>query len=712
MKIQNKNSVIETENGIIRNLYLNGDTTNLADKNGNFGTPCFTFKTDDIKSMPHEAFEPYSSRTGEYTAVYAEENTIFCTDAENGISTKYILEADSLRILSETENGNISEFGINLNLNFIGKKDCDFKNQLLPTSPYTSADGEYMYFIFTRPNGRYVAAIAKTPCDGWKIKYSPFCCGHFILNLQFLASFDRVYGGSERKNIEIVLKCADTLKKAFEIISGEYGMPVVTNVLNGGFDGCAEVKIFGCADSLEIKSPDGEISNIDVCSKIKLDKFGFYTVTPIFKGKPGLNTVVWNGGNFNELFDKSCELIKKPYHPDDNLCEGGCFLWEMLINMRLRKNFKFDSVAKEELDIIMAKNKSFVPRRTIVPYALGEYAPYHIHESNRIQEQFFGVSILIEAYRVYNDKEILDFAVCTLKELVDNYMKNGMIFNGSDYTTVCCPMIPLVDAALLLKKLGDSRAEIFEKAAAESAEFLFNRGYSFPTEGGISDLTDEEREDGSISCTALALLYYCAHMKFVKKYAELARDIIIFHRAWTMYTPDARINGSSFRWWETIWEGDGEGPAMCAGHAWTIWQSEALYYCGLLFHDDKMLLESWNGYITNFSKTQSDGTMYSCYETDYIRGGGDEWTKGTLKQLKGENTDIKYTVAHGYPKHKDNSLSRYAWVRAAESWLKTAAILDIDGQTVYINTNSKHEAAENIRQIYINGEMKIIGNGD
>lgn len=79
-----------------------------------------------------------------------------------------------------------------------------------------------------------------------------------------------------------------------------------------------------------------------------------------------------------------------------------------------------------------------------------------------------------------------------------------------------------------------------------------------------------EYEDGSISCTALSLLYFCMHLEIKEEYLNLAKEILELHNAWRIYTPDARMNGSSFRWWETIWEGDGQGPAISAGHAWTI----------------------------------------------------------------------------------------------------------------------------------------------
>ncbi len=703
MQLKCNKYTAEISDGIITGFFAD-DGTNLADSRGAFGTVCYTLVSDDIRTMPHDDFEPYRDRCAKYTeTARSGDNSLKCFDRTAGIETEYSLDEHALSISSSTDNPSISEFGINLDLNFLGKRGTDYRNQLLPTSPYTSEDGRYMYYILTRPNGKFAAVTAKTECDGWRIKYSPFSFGHFILRLQFLASFDRAYRGSGKKAISLSIFCADTLGEIFELIHRSFGAPLVRNVLSGGFDGYAAVRVCGDFDFLEIKAPSGKVTRQSHDGRIELSEFGFYSVTPFLNGNAGLGSTVWNGGSFSALFDKSCDGIRKPYHPDDNLCEGGCFLWEMLLNMRLRDNKKFESTACEELEVIMAKRGTPIPRRTILPYPDSGFAAYHICKSTRIQEQFFGVSILLDAYRLYRDRELLEFAVSALGELVDNFMVGGMATNGTDYTTVCCPMIPLADMANLLKDEGDSRFLRFRRAADEMAAFLLRRGYDFPTEGTVSELSDTEREDGSISCTALALLYYCVHIEYKEEYALFARDILKLHRAWTIYTPDARMLGSSFRWWETIWEGDGEGPAICAGHAWTIWKSEALFYCGILFGDDEALLESWNGFITNFSKTMPDGTMYSCYEPDYIRGGGSPDVKAKLKQLRGEDHGIKYITAHGYPKHPDNSLSRYAWVRACATWFDFSAVLSIDGEKIEINT------AEKTSKMYKDGKTQTVG---
>ena len=40
------------------------------------------------------------------------------------------------------------------------------------------------------------------------------------------------------------------------------------------------------------------------------------------------------------------------------------------------------------------------------------------------------------------------------------------------------------------------------------------------------------------------------------------------------------------------------------------------------------------------------------------------------KQLSSEDIPKRYEITHGYPRHFDNSLSRYVWARACATWLK------------------------------------------
>lgn len=479
MIIENSHYLVEFANGKIIGFYDLETNRNLAARNGICGTACFTLKSDDIRTLPHEPFESYADRTGKYDSVeFLGENAVVCKDTENKIITNCRMDETGLVLTSETDNPEISEFGLNLDLNFMGKKGTDYHSQLLPTSPYTSADGSHMYCLMTCPNGRFLIAAAQTFCDGWRIKYSPYSAGHYIQNFQILASFDQVYGGSGRKKLQIRLQCADSLESAFRQIQHIYQVPLCRNLLSGGFDGYAFVKAYGKADAFQVSAPDGHIYQMKPGEKITLTEFGLHTVTPICQGVPGLNTTVWNGGDMISLFDKSCDAIQKPYHTDDNLCEGGCFLWAMLVNMRLHNSRKYDAVVREELDIIMGKRKP-VPRRTILPYPADGYPAWHIFQSNRVQEQFFGVSILLEAYKLYQRPELLEYATAALQELVADHMKDGMVYNGEDYTTVCCPMIPLVDMANYLKAAGDDRQNSLRRQRGKWPRFFIKEASIF-----------------------------------------------------------------------------------------------------------------------------------------------------------------------------------------------------------------------------------------
>lgn len=171
------------------------------------------------------------------------------------------------------------------------------------------------------------------------------------------------------------------------------------------------------------------------------------------------------------------------------------------------------------LEIITEKDeKKAIPRRTIFYKEHKGDPPYSIFESGRIQEQLFGVTILLDAYRLTGDKRYFDYLTGALDCVLEHHFDHGMIYtdflNGEkeDYTTVCCLMIPFVDAALALKEENSALAEKYRAAAGEIAGYLYRRE-SFHTEAFVSDNTEAEMEDGSISCTALSLLYYCAKIE-------------------------------------------------------------------------------------------------------------------------------------------------------------------------------------------------------
>lgn len=218
--------------------------------------------------------------------------------------------------------------------------------------------------------------------------------------------------------------------------------------------------------------------------------------------------------------------------------------------------------------------------------------------------------------------------------------------------------IPIVDMANFLKDKKPDRSKKYFLAASKMAEYLYGRGLSFPTEGGECKYV--EMEDGSISCTALSLLYYCKNVERVEKYVQKAKEVLDLHESWVMKTPICQMQNSSLRWWETQWEGDQDGPAFCCGHAWTIWRAEADYLYYALTGDEEYLIKAKNGFGTNFAKIQEDGTSYSIYNVDDINGGG----------FHNRCEEITFQIADKFAQVTDSGISRYVWIRANDSLLK------------------------------------------
>lgn len=675
VRIQKGKNIVDINpgNGLICGLYTDFGEYNLADKAG-MGGIRYTLKGDDIRTDVN--YRAYCDKLAVYDSVDVNEDVVTCRNEEYGICTTYTLKPDSLVISSCAADPEISQFGIDLNLNFLSKKNGTYIGQLLPSSPYTSYAGDRMYCIMPVIGLGFCAIVAKTPCKAWKIDYSEYSFGHFIQGFQMMSAMDELFSQEENRSLSLEITYARTIEECYEKIQTMFCCPMLLPEVSGSFDEKLTIKVLGEADKVRVVLEDKEeiLPVTDHSVTVRSMGYGRHTVIPYANNEPGLDTVIWFGEDIRTLFEKSCDTIEEPYHCDRNLCEGMTWCWAMLSYMNLYHSDKYMPQVEKAVQTIMGEGEQLVQHNTIVPYALGNFPAYHIHESRRVQEQFFGISILTEMYRHTMDTKYLDFAVKAAETMIETYQKeNGAIVPHTDYTTVCAPIIPIIDLAVLLQDTDTEKAEYFAESARKIADYLVKRGLSFPTEGIKSEVNDEEMEDGSMSCTALSVLYYCRYIERRQDYIDFAEKVLALHDYWISYTPDVRLYRSTMRWWETIWEGDGSGPAVCAGHAWTIWRAEADFHMGVLTGNKEYFVKSWNGFMTNFSKITAEGRSYSCYQPDYFTGGGELEIKQGLMQLSGEDMEKKYEITHNYPRHYDNSLSRYVWARACAAWLKTEA---------------------------------------
>ena len=701
---------IRKEDGLICGLYSGFGAYNIADPDG-MGSVCYTLRGDDIRT--ERPLTPYEERFASYDSIIPEKDRVRCRNEKLSIDTAYTLGHDRLLIESHTKNPEISQFGIDLNLNFLGKKNGTYIGQLLPSSPYTSREGDKMYCIMPVIGCGFCIVMAKSACKAWKISYSEYSFGHFIQRFQMLSTLDYRYGKGGSSTLALEITFADTIAKCYRRIQESYGCPMLYSEMTGTFGQYIDVKILGEADYVMVLHGKEErrFPVTDGRVRVTSPGYGLCHVVPCRDGRPGLDTTIWFGGDMDRLFEKSCDTVRKPYHNDENLCEGMTWCWALLAYMTTHNSDRYRAMTQEAIKTMMGEGERLVARNTIVPYPVGEFPAYHVYKSRRIQEQFFGISILTEQYKLTGEGKYLDFAVKSAETVIRVYQQENGAFvqQGSDYTTVCAPVIAIIDLARELREVDQGKAEYFSESAARAVRYLVGRGLHFPTEGIVGKQNDEEMEEGSISCTALSLLYYCRYIAYVEEYVIFAEKVLRLHDWWRCYTPDVRLFMSTMRWWETIWEGDGTGPGICAGHAWGIWRAEADFYMGVLTGKADYFLSSWNGYMTNFSKITKEGESYSCYQPDYFVGGGDSAIRRMLMQLSDGDMEKRYEITHGYPRHYDRSLSRYVWVRSCQTWQKTAVVIFREEGTIALNCefeNNKLTVPEAVEEIYFGDERQ------
>ncbi|MBQ7789018.1 MAG: hypothetical protein IJ398_05130 [Clostridia bacterium] len=653
------------------------DTRAPSDKifNGNEISACYTLLSDDITRGEKPSCTPYADRG----------------DALEYRDGEFYGEATKTRLkISEIENGllfemraqglNLSEYGINLPFNFMGKLDgCGWKNQFLFNSPYTSPDKNIIYFYLTKPNGNNLVVAILSKAHGWKMDYSPYSFGHYFINLKLLASYDRAYGqGEGERSLSFAILPVKDFNDALCKLNKLYGVPFLNCDLNGEMvGGSVNLSLFGECDSIEEGFEN--IKNIIPFSReYKIPTEGEISLTPIKAGRRGATITLYGYRSLLELYKKSMdsvdlEIIQK--YTDGNLCEHQC--WASAMLRFLQKHSDMLTGAERELyegkllsllDIITETNEErAVPRKTILNKPHDIFPAYNVYKSRRVQELFFGITILLDAYRYFGDKKYEAYAKGAMECLLSFYQRNdGRLEidwgNNSleDYSTVCCPMIPILDMANFYKDKNKELSNKYFLSAKKMAEHLYKRGTKFPTEGCASENAEEEMEDGSISCTALALLYYCKNGVFNEEYLKKAKEILDIHESWVINTPICQMHSSSLRWWETQWEGDGDGPAICAGHAWSIWRAESDYLYYELTGDKRYLIKAKNGFMTNLSKIDMDGKSYAIYNPDLINGGG----------FGNRCEKVSFKEASRFPTIQDCGMSRYVWIRINDTLLK------------------------------------------
>ncbi len=676
-----------------------GYPVDVTDGTGRFGWMVYTLKSDDITTADKPGFVPYNSR---YVGFSTCEGGTDGWQLENpAYDLKLSVRSLEDRVILEQRGGgaDVSACGIFLPLNFLSDKNGTYEHQFLVSSPYHTADRAHWMYFFTRPDGHHLAVVAEEAMDGYRICYSPYLSGHFIRGIEFLRSFDRAYHMPSRTDDRLrlhilpVSSYREALEKAAEI----WECPAL--YYRSASVKCGEKFVFepiGKVNSIRVSAPSGRQTVVNGLEYIP-EEYGIHTAVP---EQGGVDCAFYAWDDRNAIFKRACDALpenredvignlpdgtpvwRPPYlfyrgYEDHNLCEHGMWCWALLRYMRRFGVCEpYASTVKNFLHIVMGDSET----ARLNCCTMLEEQDYRTQNSTRIQEAYNGINILLDAWLVFGERKYLDFAIKAMDRRLEcdlgadggiyRYGSDGATAEIADYTTVTCMVFPVVTMARILQQQGNCRAEKYCKYAEKIADFVVARDLSFPTEGGHHPEVNDEMEEGSISCSALTVAYVARHIICKDSYVVYAKKILDLHDAFSVYTPHPVMYRSSLRWWETIWEGDSDGPAVCFGHAWSLWRAEAQFWYGLLAHDDARLYDSYQGFMGNYAKADDQGNMYSIYQYEPLSGGA----------LTDNGRDMDYSVHDGFPRRRDVTLSYYLFARDFECWQQTVAVLSVGGR--------------------------------
>jgi len=563
----------------------------------------YTLPTEDITKGRKKSLEAYNDHR---PAFETSDKGIYEKETQSSLQffeTRYGVE---IHVKSSLDN--FSEYGISIPINFLGKANGGgWQKQYLLNNVFRSTDGRILYAYFTNPSGCNICVVAKNNLAGWKEEYSTYYCGHFLDRFNLYANFDKAYGPKERKNeisflIMPVRDYSDLLDKLSKVLDVPF---LDVDKVGGKIGDKIRLTAHGKIDAIKIVNNYSKVDKtVPFSNEMTIEYESDTYIYPVChnKGKEiiGGEAEIYGYSDILDTYKKTMTQINlfrvfhlKNFEYDGNLCEQQCWMSAGL-RFLLKYGDRMNEYEKNRLihklryllDVITETDPdNAIPRVTILNTPQSKYPAYNIFGLDRIQEEAFGMTILLDAYKYFGDQLYYDYLINTMDSFLKTYQKeNGALerISGQDYSTVCCLIIPIIDVARFIEDRDKERSDRYKECATKLAWHICKRGIDFPTEGGgqPEDPNQHEMEEGSMSSSALSLLYYCNTIKFIPEFVKTAREILDTHEAWVMQSSSCGSKCSTLRWWETCWEGDQNGPALCAGHAWTIWRAEAdwLYY--------------------------------------------------------------------------------------------------------------------------------------
>lgn len=608
--------------------------------------------------------------------------------------------------------------GIEMDFNLLDLPDgTEWKYQCTPQIIDIDEGLKYGFFVFGTGDDRYLALVVNSPFTAFRIKYN--YSGHRMVGFQLLTQADDVVTG-ERAALKPVgqlsasILFGKSIRDCLEKIADVAGVCIAMTDISGGFPGTKlNVDFIGKKEKLFIIQPDGE--EVISAGSLELKQEGIYQLkTFSTSGRQHISRVLCHS-EWEKIFDK-VNLFYRDYFqdecgafyriiwtdslkPDDGVnfegtafgkpeeiasCRSGEFGgfagWAMIKNCLLfgmKQEFS-ESIHKYIKNWALNKGHEETPFcSTIVKkpqkFLNRDYGAYHLYkEYNYPQHEVFFIEELVDYYKLFHDDETLHDTINLAEHFMNEHIQdNGMIVCENhpgklvDYSTVHAEICAFIRLAELLQESEEEKSLVFMEQAKKIADFVCKRGFSFPTEG------EPCTEDGSMACSALTLLWAYLKIEPKAEYLKIATEILEYHRMLVMEGADCRMRNSSLRFWETQYETRDWGPSINAGHAWTIWSSEALALLALIEGNIAMLRDSYEGFVTNMCRVEKNGGMPCCYTPDMIPGLPHAPCVWGVTASKEEKSDMRSTTTHLGMRTVQKTYSasgNYFLIKAAELW--------------------------------------------
>ena len=651
---------------------------------------------------------------------------IRCTDTEaevesceGAIKIGYHFEETRVICSLKMVSGCGPRAGLQMDWNFFDMPGSgSWQQQCMPHILYTDEEYEYAYLVFATADHRY-AAITIQGFSAWRIKYS--YPGHRMVGFQILTQADDVVTTGKKplpvsENVNISIFLVNTEKECLKRNADILHIVIAIPEISGGTAGTTiPFDIVGKYKSVSIVSSNG-IEQNEKGNKIILAQEGLYQIDVTTEYRKHHVSRVLCHRKWEALFDQVNAFYKDNFQDESgafyravwsDTCSpkngftlegtafgdinalyscrsgefGGFAGWAMMKNCILfgEKPELVTALNRYVYNWVLNQGHESNPYNGTIckgeqEYLGRKYGPYHLyHEVNVPQHEAFFLEQLVDFYQITKKREILDEAICLAHHFVAEHMEsNGMVVcqntpDGEkiDYCTVHVPICGLIKLAEIIRETNVRESRWLFERAEKLADYVCARALSFPTEGEACT------EDGSMSCSAITLLWAYQHISQKEKYLQTANVILDYHEALVLNGTDCRQKNSSVRFWETQYESRDWGPSINAGHAWSIWTAEAKALLAQVTGNIERLKEAYEGFITNICKVQENGAMPSCFTPEMIPGLPHKPCVWGGTYVPPEITELRPTttyLAMDFVKKTYACSGNYFLVKAAEIW--------------------------------------------